>query len=117
MKQGGGDDEQLCAAWGQVGAYYTERGKWGKAAQYFKQAKDLGMMAECYYRCDTYVVPDLLSRLLSKGSFDRSRTISFWAAYLSSWHSAEEHLSCAFSQANLPQHLHVVRHKKKKPPF
>lgn len=55
MKQGGGDDEQLCAAWGQVGAYYTERGKWGKAAQYFKQAKDLGMMAECYYRC----VPDL----------------------------------------------------------
>lgn len=50
MKQGGGDDEQLCAAWGQVGAYYTERGKWGKAVQYFKQAKDLGMMAECYYR-------------------------------------------------------------------
>lgn len=51
MKQGGGDDEQLCAAFGQVGAYYTERGKWGKAAQYFKQAKDLEMMAECYYRC------------------------------------------------------------------
>lgn len=50
MKQGGGDDEQLCAAWGKVGAYYTERGKWGKAVQYFKQAKDLGMMAECYYR-------------------------------------------------------------------
>lgn len=50
MKQGGGDDEQLCSAWGKVGMYYTERGKWGKAAQYFKQAKDLGMMAECYYR-------------------------------------------------------------------
>lgn len=50
MKQGGGDDEQLCAAWGKVGTYYTERGKWSKAAQYFKQAKDLGMMAECYYR-------------------------------------------------------------------
>lgn len=50
MKQGGGDDEQLCSAWGKVGAYYTERGKWGKAVQYFKQAKDLGMMAECYYR-------------------------------------------------------------------
>lgn len=50
MKQGGGDDEQLCAAWGKIGAYYTERGKWGKAVQYFKQAKDLRMMAECYYR-------------------------------------------------------------------
>lgn len=50
MKQRGGDDEQLCAAWGNVGAYYTERGKWGKAVQYYKQAKDLRMMAECYYR-------------------------------------------------------------------
>lgn len=50
MKQGGGDDEQLSAAWGKVGAYYTERGKWGKAVQYFKQAKDLGMVAECHYR-------------------------------------------------------------------
>lgn len=52
MKQGGGDDEQLSAAWGKVGAYYTERGKWGKAVQYFKQAKDLGMVAECHYRYD-----------------------------------------------------------------
>lgn len=50
MKQGGGDDEQLSVAWGKVGAYYTERGKWGKAVQYFKQAKDLGMVAECHYR-------------------------------------------------------------------
>lgn len=50
MKQGGGDDEQLCAAWGKVGTYYTDRGKWGKAVQYFKHAKDLAMMAECYYR-------------------------------------------------------------------
>lgn len=50
MKQGGGDDEQLSAAWGKVGAYYTERGKWSKAVQYFKQARDLGMVAECYYR-------------------------------------------------------------------
>ncbi|CAM9614606.1 unnamed protein product, partial [Ectocarpus sp. 12 AP-2014] len=54
MKQGGGDDEQLCAAWGKIGAYYTERGKWGKAVQYFKQAKDLRMMAECYYRLEQY---------------------------------------------------------------
>lgn len=50
LKQGGGDDAQLSAAWGKVGAYYTERGKWGKAVPFFKQAKDLEMMAECYYR-------------------------------------------------------------------
>lgn len=50
MKQGGGDDEQLSSAWGKVGTYYTERDKWAKALQYFKQAKDFKMMAECYYR-------------------------------------------------------------------
>ncbi|CAB1118236.1 unnamed protein product [Ectocarpus sp. CCAP 1310/34] len=56
MKQGGGDDEQLCTAWGKIGAYYTERGKWGKAVQYFKQAKDLRMVAECYYRYETHIL-------------------------------------------------------------
>ena len=50
MKQAGSDDKQLSAAWGKVGAHYSEQGKWDKAAQYFKQAKDLGMMAESYYR-------------------------------------------------------------------
>lgn len=72
MKQGGGDDEQLCAAWGKIGAYYTERGKWGKAVQYFKQAKDLRMMAECYYRYETYnlvVTPVPHLRLLQSDVF------------------------------------------------
>ena len=50
LKQGGGDDAQLSKAWGKVGAYYTERGKWGKAVPFFKQAKDLEMLAECFYR-------------------------------------------------------------------
>ncbi|CAM9187816.1 unnamed protein product [Chrysoparadoxa australica] len=54
VKQGGGDDEQLTAAWDQIGQHYTERGKWAKAVQYFKQAKNSRMVAECHYRLEDY---------------------------------------------------------------
>ena len=43
-------------AWGKVGEHYAERGKWGKAVPFFKQAKNLEMMAECFYRFVVVVV-------------------------------------------------------------
>ncbi|CAM9367246.1 unnamed protein product, partial [Discosporangium mesarthrocarpum] len=54
MKQGGGNDEQLAFAWGQVGDYHFERGSWAKAVQYYKQAKDLPKMAKCLYQLEDY---------------------------------------------------------------
>jgi WD repeat-containing protein 35 len=52
--QGGGDDIQLQTAWDKIGAYYSERSKWSKAVQYYKQSKNLHMLAECYYRLEHY---------------------------------------------------------------
>ena len=39
-----------------MGEHYAERGKWGKAVPFFKQAKNLEMMAECFYRFVVVVV-------------------------------------------------------------
>lgn len=73
LKQGNGDDQQLSAAWVEIGVSCTERGEWNKAAQYFKQAKDLGMMAECYYRC---VLLFRRNEVRTRGSFSFSIQLS-----------------------------------------
>eukprot|EP00904_Undaria_pinnatifida_P002695 jgi/Undpi1/12426/HiC_scaffold_5.g02098.m1 len=68
LKQGGGDDAQLLTAWGKVGEHYAERGKWGKAVPFFKQAKNLEMMAECFYRLEDYAGLRELLDVLPHGS-------------------------------------------------
>lgn len=64
VKQGGGDDQQLVAAWDRIGDYYSERGKWGKAAQYYKQACNTSLLVECYLRLEEYsLLGDLIGTL------------------------------------------------------
>lgn len=37
LKETGGDDVALVNAWTKIGQYYSDRQKWGKAAQYYTQ--------------------------------------------------------------------------------
>lgn len=39
VREMGGDDSQLLAAWAKIGQYYSDRHKWSKAAQFYAQAK------------------------------------------------------------------------------
>ncbi len=54
VQQGGGDDSLLQQAWNQIGDYFRERQKIGKAAQYYSQAKNVEALAECYYKLEDY---------------------------------------------------------------
>eukprot|EP00611_Tribonema_gayanum_P003293 TRINITY_DN12557_c0_g2_i1.p1 TRINITY_DN12557_c0_g2~~TRINITY_DN12557_c0_g2_i1.p1 ORF type:complete len:1278 (+),score=471.21 TRINITY_DN12557_c0_g2_i1:111-3836(+) len=64
VKQGGADDQQLIAAWDRIGDYYSERGKWGKASQYYKQARNMPQLVECYLRLEEYsLLGDLIGTL------------------------------------------------------
>lgn len=53
-KEGAGDDVQLATAWEHIGRHYCDRGQWAKAATYFKQAQNMGMLGECLYRLEQY---------------------------------------------------------------
>lgn len=37
LRESGGDDVALVNAWNKIGAYYSERQKWAKAAQFYTQ--------------------------------------------------------------------------------
>lgn len=39
LREGGGDDVALVNAWNKIGAYYSERQKWAKAAQFYTQVR------------------------------------------------------------------------------
>lgn len=36
-KENGADDAEMINAWNKIGQYYSDRHKWGKAAQYYTQ--------------------------------------------------------------------------------
>lgn len=39
LRESGGDDVALVTAWNKVGAYYSDRQKWAKAAQFYMQVR------------------------------------------------------------------------------
>lgn len=39
VREMGGDDTQLVNAWNKIGQYYSDRHKWGKAAQYYTSVR------------------------------------------------------------------------------
>jgi hypothetical protein len=39
LRESGGDDVALVTAWNKVGAYYSDRQKWAKAAQFYTQVR------------------------------------------------------------------------------
>lgn len=41
LRESGGDDVALVNAWNKIGAYYSERQKWAKAAQFYTQVRTL----------------------------------------------------------------------------
>lgn len=49
IRESSGDDAQLLNAHNKIGQYYSDRHKWGKAAQYYAQAKNSEMLVECFY--------------------------------------------------------------------
>ena len=68
VQSGGGDDELLSLAWNRIGDYYAARQKWGKAAQYYTQAKNSAALVDCYYILENYKELDKLMRSLPEGS-------------------------------------------------
>ncbi|KAG2494620.1 hypothetical protein HYH03_007139 [Edaphochlamys debaryana] len=68
IRESGGDDAQLLNAHNKIGQYYSDRHKWGKAAQYYAQAKNSEMLVECFYALEDFVALGRLMDALPDGS-------------------------------------------------
>uniref|UniRef100_A0A7S0R8E2 Anaphase-promoting complex subunit 4 WD40 domain-containing protein n=1 Tax=Chlamydomonas leiostraca TaxID=1034604 RepID=A0A7S0R8E2_9CHLO len=68
VREMGGDDSQLVNAWNKIGQYYSDRHKWGKAAQFYAQAKNSDMLVECFYALEDFVALGRLMDALPEGS-------------------------------------------------
>jgi len=68
VQSGGGDDELLSLAWNRIGDYYAARQKWGKAAQYYTQAKNNEALVDCYYILENFKELEKLMHSLPEGS-------------------------------------------------
>lgn len=54
LRESGGDDVALVAAWNKIGGYYSDRQKWAKAAQYYTQ---VGHWQDSLRSPAQYIVP------------------------------------------------------------
>jgi WD repeat-containing protein 35 len=62
LEQGAGSDEELKHAYNNMGAYFADRKKWKKAANYFTMAQNNEALIEAYYRSEDY---DNLKKLVT----------------------------------------------------
>eukprot|EP00232_Nephroselmis_pyriformis_P019088 CAMPEP_0182899530 /NCGR_PEP_ID=MMETSP0034_2-20130328/28121_1 /TAXON_ID=156128 /ORGANISM="Nephroselmis pyriformis, Strain CCMP717" /LENGTH=1198 /DNA_ID=CAMNT_0025033565 /DNA_START=181 /DNA_END=3774 /DNA_ORIENTATION=- len=65
---GAGDDQMLTMAWNKIGEYYSDRQKWGKAVQYYAQAKNTERLIECFYVLEDFAGLEQLILTLPDGS-------------------------------------------------
>ena len=68
LQTGGGDDQLLKVAYNEIGAYYKDRQKWGKAVQFFAEAKNADALVECYYALEEFGGLEKLVKILPAGS-------------------------------------------------
>lgn len=67
LRESGGDDVALVTAWNKVGAYYSDRQKWAKAAQFYTQARNTSMLAQCFYQLEDFASLTKLVEVLTEG--------------------------------------------------
>jgi WD repeat-containing protein 35 len=54
LQTGGGNDQLMREAWDKIAEQYADRFKWKKAAQYFKQSRNIERLADCLYRLEMF---------------------------------------------------------------
>lgn len=54
LQTGGGNDQLMRDAWDKIAEQYADRFKWKKAAQYFKQSRNIERLADCLYRLEMF---------------------------------------------------------------
>jgi WD repeat-containing protein 35 len=54
LQTGGGNDQLMRDAWDKIAEQYADRFKWKKAAQYFKQSRNLERLIDCLYRLEMF---------------------------------------------------------------
>jgi WD repeat-containing protein 35 len=54
LQTGGGNDQQLREAYDHIGNQHADRFKWRKAAQYFRQSRNMERLADCLYRLEQF---------------------------------------------------------------
>ena len=68
VQQGHGDDNDNTLALNNIGEYYVDRQKWGKAVQYYVQSKNIGRLVDCYYMTEDFVNLEKLIFQLNQGN-------------------------------------------------
>jgi len=68
VQQGYGDDNDNILALNNIGDYYADRQKWGKAVQYYTQAKNAARRVECYYMLEDFTNLEKLILQLNEGN-------------------------------------------------
>eukprot|EP00604_Paraphysomonas_vestita_P003706 CAMPEP_0174822144 /NCGR_PEP_ID=MMETSP1107-20130205/13735_1 /TAXON_ID=36770 /ORGANISM="Paraphysomonas vestita, Strain GFlagA" /LENGTH=647 /DNA_ID=CAMNT_0016040299 /DNA_START=1331 /DNA_END=3271 /DNA_ORIENTATION=- len=54
LQTGGGNDQLMREAWDKIAEQYADRFKWKKAAQYFRQSRNIERLADCLYRLEMF---------------------------------------------------------------
>eukprot|EP00053_Salpingoeca_punica_P010039 m.90373 g.90373 ORF g.90373 m.90373 type:complete len:1153 (-) comp15261_c1_seq1:288-3746(-) len=68
LQAGGGSDPMMERAMNEIGNYYADRQRWEQALKYYTQGRNLGRMAQCYFRLEDYKGLESLLPQLSEGS-------------------------------------------------
>ena len=54
LQTGGGNDQLMKEAWDMIGEQYADKFKWRRAAQHFRQSRNMERLAECLYRLEQF---------------------------------------------------------------
>jgi hypothetical protein len=81
----GGDDE-LIQAWTRLGEHYTDRHKWGKAAQYFTQVKHRCSVCACMCVCVARIIAPIAAAGLPPPC--RPGTARGWRSACTTWRTS-----------------------------
>jgi len=68
LEAGGGDDAAMTKTWNNIGEYYSNRQKWGKAVQYYTKAKNSMRLIHCFYALEDYQGLQTLLTVIPEGS-------------------------------------------------
>lgn len=80
VQEGGGDEALMLRAWENIGDFYADRQKWGKAVQYYSQCKNYTKLSRVYYTMEDFKA---LEKLVDLGSHDKELMLSLGSMFLS----------------------------------
>lgn len=80
VQEGGGDESIMLRAWENIGDFYADRQKWGKAVQYYSQCKNYKKLSNVYYVMEDFKA---LEKLVELAGHDKELLLSLGAMFLS----------------------------------